>query len=88
MTVVEEKIALLKGQNQRTAPGSDSASIQESASSDNISEPLVSDGFILPEMEVPDEAPPAYGEYHDRMQFSQPGFDAGAAVTGKLDLVT
>ena len=50
---------------------------------------LLSDGFLVPELEgnygnneQPQEAPPAYGEQHDQMQFSQPGFEAGAAITG------
>lgn len=30
-----------------------------------------------------DVAPPAYGEHHDQLQFSQAGFNADAAVTGK-----
>ncbi len=30
----------------------------------------------------PDVAPPAYGEHHDQLQFSQAGFAADAAVTG------
>lgn len=53
---------------------------------------LVSGGFLVPELEGhdgdqqhPQEAPPAYGEQHDQMQFSQPGFEAGAAITGKLN---
>lgn len=29
------------------------------------------------------EAPPAYGELHDQLNLSQPGFNAGAAVTGE-----
>lgn len=53
---------------------------------------LLSDGFLVPELEgnygtseQPQEAPPAYGEQHDQMQFSQPGFEAGAAITGMFD---
>jgi hypothetical protein len=30
-----------------------------------------------------DVAPPAYGEHHDQLQFSQAGFAADAAVTCK-----
>lgn len=30
-----------------------------------------------------DVAPPAYGEHHDQLQFSQAGFSADAAVTGE-----
>ena len=57
---------------------------------DEASDALVSDGFLVPELDVqggsnepPQEPPPAYGELHDQMQFSQPGFEAGAAITGK-----
>lgn len=46
---------------------------------------LVSDGFIVPslEAEANNEAPPAYGEVLDQVQFTQPGIEAGAEVTGK-----
>jgi hypothetical protein len=33
-----------------------------------------------------DIAPPAYGEHHDQLQFSQEGFAADAAVTSKQAL--
>lgn len=33
-----------------------------------------------------DVAPPAYGEHHDQLQFSQAGFDADAAVTSAFAL--
>ena len=46
------------------------------------SEALVTDGFLLPSLGTPNEALPAYGEHHDQVQFSQPGFEAGAEVTG------
>jgi hypothetical protein len=46
------------------------------------SDALVTDGFIVPDIEPSSDAPPAYGELRDQMQFSQPGFEAGAAVTG------
>ncbi|KAK1832819.1 glycosyltransferase family 28 domain-containing protein [Podospora conica] len=41
---------------------------------------------VLEELEDPDlggddVAPPAYGEFHDQLQLSQPGLEAGAAVT-------
>lgn len=47
-------------------------------------EALVTDGFLVPDLGTTNEAPPppAYGEQHDQMQFSQPGFEAGAAITG------
>jgi hypothetical protein len=43
---------------------------------------LVSDGFNMPDLEAARDAPPPYGELHDQLQFSQPGFEAGANVTG------
>lgn len=61
---------------------------------DDASDALVTDGFLVPELDVqtgsdepPHEAPPAYGELHDQMQFSQPGFEAGAAITGKETII-
>lgn len=46
-------------------------------------EHVVTDGLILPELGDTDVPPPAYGEHRDRMDFSQPGINAGAAVTGE-----
>lgn len=46
-------------------------------------EHLVTDGFVLPDLDETDVPPPAYGEHHDRMDFSQPGVNAGAALTGE-----
>ncbi|KAL7945118.1 hypothetical protein V8C42DRAFT_353349 [Trichoderma barbatum] len=46
------------------------------------SEAVVTDGFVLPALEVPVDAPPAYGSHHDQLQFSRTGFEAGAALTG------
>lgn len=43
---------------------------------------LVTDGFVVPPLGSPSDTPPAYGAHHDHVQFSQPGFEAGAAVTG------
>lgn len=37
--------------------------------------------YIVPELEAPNDAPPAYGAHHDQVQFSQPGIEAGAVVT-------
>ncbi|KAH6608969.1 glycosyltransferase family 28 [Trichoderma cornu-damae] len=42
----------------------------------------VTDGFVLPDLEVAADAPPAYGSHHDQLQFSRAGFDAEAALTG------
>lgn len=51
---------------------------------------LLTDETLLPELEGqsgaqgqhPDEPPPTYGEHHDHMQFSQPGFEADASLNG------
>lgn len=55
----------------------------------NPSDSLISDGYLAPDLpehsgyqDRSEEPPPAYGEHPDQMQFSQPGFEAGAAVTG------
>lgn len=47
----------------------------------DVQSALVSDGFTNPNLAA-DDAPPPYGELHDQLQFSQPGFEAGANVTG------
>lgn len=54
------------------------------SSLDGANQTLVTDGFLVPDLDPENEAPPAYGELHDQVQFSQPGFEAGAAVTGNL----
>lgn len=44
---------------------------------------IVTNGFQLPDITVEGDAvPPPYGENLDQMQFSQPGFEAGAVLTG------
>lgn len=77
MAVLDEK---------RPVAGQDSESTTTTSAypGDQSSEPLVADGFVVPDLEANDEAPPAYGDHLDRVQFSQPGFEAGAAVTGAL----
>ncbi|KAL7821888.1 UDP-Glycosyltransferase/glycogen phosphorylase [Trichoderma gracile] len=45
------------------------------------SEAVVTDGFVLPNLDVPADAPPAYGSHHDQLQFSRTGFEAGAILT-------
>ncbi|KAF4784676.1 glycosyltransferase family 28 domain-containing protein [Colletotrichum scovillei] len=47
-----------------------------------VPDALVSDGFSLPSLEAETEAPPAYGDLPDQLQFNQAGFEAGANVTG------
>lgn len=44
-------------------------------------ETLMADGLM-----VDQESPPAYGEHHDHIKFSQPGFAAGAEATGNNSL--
>lgn len=75
----------IKGEPSATRRDTDTRPSQDGSGS------LVTDGFLVPELEghdgnqdPPQEAPPAYGEQHDQMQFSQPGFEAGAAITGKV----
>ncbi|KPM43368.1 Sterol 3-beta-glucosyltransferase UGT80B1 [Neonectria ditissima] len=58
---------------------------QQQKSRDDVSETLMTDGFQLPDIDPGDGEPPPYGEHHDHVQFSQPGFEAGAAVTGMSD---
>src|SRR4051794_27703211 len=86
MTVLDDKQVLARRQAQaqsdahaRLQGGHSTASL---APTEQSEESLVTDGFIIPDLEVPAEAPPAYGEHVDRVTFSQPGFQAGAAVTG------
>ena len=76
MTVLDEKRPVARQDSDSTTPAYPSA--------DDSSEPLITDGFVVPDLEVDDEAPPAYGDHLDRVQFTQPGFEAGAAVTGRL----
>ena len=46
--------------------------------------PLISDGFNNVDLGADSDAPPAYGDFHDKLQLSHAGFEAGAAVTGKI----
>lgn len=47
-----------------------------------IADGFMTDGFMVPNLDPYYETPPAYGDEFDHLQFSQPGFEAGAAVTG------
>ncbi|KAG5914012.1 hypothetical protein E4U61_006198 [Claviceps capensis] len=51
-------------------------------------ESLVADGLMVASLETSsdDALPPAYGEHHDHIKFSQPGIDAGAEATGNNSL--
>lgn len=79
MTVVEDKQEVARRQDEERYLANLAA--QQENNSDDA---LVTDGFVVPDLEVSGEAPPAYGEQFDQMQFSQPGFEAGAAVTGEF----
>lgn len=52
-----------------------------------VPDALVSDGFSLPSLEAENEAPPAYGDLPDQLQFNQAGFEAGANVTGNVEFL-
>lgn len=76
MEILDEKqrLANQNGQAQETSAVVDL---------DDGADALVTDGFLVPNLDSPNNAePPAYGEQHDHVQFSQPGFDAGAEITG------
>ncbi|KAG6165136.1 hypothetical protein E4U34_008399 [Claviceps purpurea] len=53
-------------------------------------ESLVADGYMVASLETSsdDALPPAYGEQHDHIKFSQPGIDAGAEATVDLKVQT
>jgi hypothetical protein len=74
-------MALTDGKQSKAAPAQ--AMSPSQPQTDERSQPILTDGFELPEMEAPEEAPPPYGERPDQLQFSQPGFNAGAEVTGE-----
>ncbi|KAH6977073.1 hypothetical protein BKA56DRAFT_587608 [Ilyonectria sp. MPI-CAGE-AT-0026] len=71
MTLVDEKQVPARQQ-----------SLQQQSSREHVSEPVLTDGFQLPDLNAAESEPPPYGEHRDHVQFSQPGFEAGAAVTG------
>lgn len=71
-------MASLKGQESQEPPA------RVAHTRDESTDPHVTDGFLVPDLEPSNDAPPAYGELRDQMQFSQPGFEAGAAVTGSF----
>ncbi|KAM0559386.1 hypothetical protein ACHAPJ_004411 [Fusarium lateritium] len=69
--IVDEKAAAGQQQRQQPRDGDNSGA-------------TASNDLQLPDIDPSegDSAPPPYGESHDRVHFSQPGFDAGAAITG------
>lgn len=84
MEILDEKqrLANRNGQEQEVQMP---APIQAVADGEDGADALVTDGFLVPNLDSPNDAePPAYGEQHDHVQFSQPGFDAGAEITGML----
>ncbi|KAH6885824.1 hypothetical protein B0T10DRAFT_444100 [Thelonectria olida] len=71
MTVIDEKNLLARQQ-----------SAQPRNTHDDSSQALLTEGYQLPDIDPGESQPPPYGESHDHLQFTQPGFEAGAAVTG------
>lgn len=69
--IVDEKAAAGRQQRQQPRDG------------DNTG-PTASADLQLPDLTpgADEGAPPPYGENHNQVHFSQPGFDAGAEVTG------
>ena len=88
MTVLDDKQVLARRQAQARADAQTrqqrEASFGAAGPGSTSEESLITDGFIIPDLEVPDEAPPAYGDQPDKVTFSQPGFQADAAVTGTV----
>ena len=76
MTIVNEK-AMRSGSDSGSGLATPTAEFPTP-----IDENLSTLGAEALHLEASREAPPAYGEHHDHVQFSQPGFNAGAAVTG------
>lgn len=78
MTLVEEK-----REHARREAAASSITMSTSDMIPTPEEATITDGFLLPEFhDDTNEPPPVYGESLETMQFSQPGFSAGAAVTG------
>lgn len=73
MTVMDDKQRLARQESESTPAANANPTEQQ---------------YIVPDLEPPEDAPPAYGDQHDQVQFSQPGISAGAAVTGMLPLQT
>lgn len=72
MAIINDKENLARQESSGTAP----------RRSQDILGSLTTDGPIIPNLEPPVDAPPAYGENHDHLQFSRQGIEAGAVVTG------
>lgn len=80
MTFVGEKEVLARQNSDQT---------YRSRFHEDLSDALVTDGFQLPDISQESGDPPPYDGNHDHLQFSQPGVEAGAVVTGMgQDVVT
>lgn len=80
MTFVGEKELLARQDSDQT---------YQSRFHEDLSDALVTDGFQLPDISQESGDPPPYEGNHDHLQFSQPGVEAGAEVTGMgQDVVT
>ncbi|OAA73552.1 UDP-glucuronosyl/UDP-glucosyltransferase [Cordyceps fumosorosea ARSEF 2679] len=84
MTLLDDKQAIARRQAQAQAHAQTRQQNRDSlrAQGSISQESLITDGFVMPNLDVPSEAPPAYGDQVDKVTFSQPGFQAGAAVAG------
>ena len=76
------------GEKDRLARQDSLEAVPQYSPRDDVSEALVTDGFQLPSIDTETEQPPPYGENPDQVQFSQPGFETTAAVTGMATLST
>ncbi|OAA39642.1 UDP-glucuronosyl/UDP-glucosyltransferase [Metarhizium rileyi] len=88
MEIVDEK-QRLANQNAQSQEMQPHAPIQAVADGEDGAAALITDGFLVPDLDSLDDAePPAYGEQHDHVRFSQPGFDAGAEITddGRINI--
>jgi hypothetical protein len=86
MAVLPEKkaLAVQQAQGEHTPSAAQDEHTPSAAQPTHHSDALVSDGFQLPDIAPSEDAPPPYGEHLDQMNFSQPGVEAGAEVTGTI----
>ena len=84
MAVLPEKkaLAVQQTQDEHTPPAAQDEHTPSATQPTRDSDALISDGFQLPDIAPPEDAPPPYGEHLNQMNFSQPGVEAGAEVTG------
>ncbi|KAI5458067.1 hypothetical protein BGZ63DRAFT_474529 [Mariannaea sp. PMI_226] len=73
MTIMDEK-QLQASQQQAWQPA------RHHGHPDTSAQIAITDGFQLPDID-PGDSPPPYGHSLDHFKFTQPGFEAGAAVT-------